>query len=248
VVATVGGMGLGLLVLDGLLGWPTEVTPLLGGGAVLGVRFFGLGNSAAGIVLAGAVLVATRLRPWVGVGLIVGAALFAGLPFLGADLGGGVTLFAAAGLWYGWRVRGRMDPVGWALAGAATVLGAAILVATHTVWPQATHVSRAVAAGGLVGTFFDRLGSNLRATSEIWPVWITVAGLPVWFLVAWRRPGPFRPMLDGRPMWRAGVMILAASGMIGYVANDTYGTAAVAFAFVSAAMVYPALRERWTSS
>jgi hypothetical protein len=246
-VATVGGIGLVLLVLDGLLGWPTEVTPLLGGGAVLGVRFFGLGNSAAGIVLAGAVLVATRLRPWAGVGLIAGAALFAGLPFLGADLGGGVTLFAAAGLWYGWRVRGRMETVGWALVGVASVLGAAILVATHAVWPQATHVTRAVEAGGLVGTFLDRMGSNLRATAEIWPVWITVVGLPVWLLVAWRRPGPFRPGLDARPWWRVGVMILATSGMIGYVANDTYGTAAVAFAFVSAAMVYPALRERWTS-
>jgi hypothetical protein len=246
-VATVGGIGLVLLVLDGLLGWPTEVTPLLGGGAVLGVRFFGLGNSAAGIVLSGAVLAATRLRPWAGVGLIAGAALFAGLPFLGADLGGGVTLFAATGLWYGWRVRGRMDLRGWALAGAATVLGAAILVATHAVWPQPTHVTRAVEAGGLVDTFLDRLGSNLRATTEIWPVWITVVGLPVWLLVAWRRPGQFRPMLADRPGWRVGVMILATSGMIGYVANDTYGTAAVAFAFVSAAMVYPALRERWTS-
>jgi hypothetical protein len=246
-VAAVAGIGLGLLVLDGALGWPTEVTPLLGGGAVLGVRFFGLGNSAAGIVLSGAVLAATRLRPWAGVGLVAGAALFAGLPFLGADLGGGVTLFAATGLWYGWRVRGRMDRRGWAVAGAATVLGAAILVATHAVWPQPTHVTRAVEAGGLVGMFLDRLGFNIRATTEIWPVWLTVVGLPVWLLVAWRRPGPFRPMLADRPRWRVGVMILATSGMIGFVANDTYGTAAVAFAFVSAAMVYPVLRERWTS-
>jgi hypothetical protein len=246
-VATVGGVGLAVLVLDGVLGWPTEVTPLLGGGAVLGVRFFGLGNSAAGIMLSGAVLVATCLSPWAGVGLIAGAALFAGLPFLGADLGGGVTLFAAAGLWYGWRVRGRMDLPGWTLTGAVTVLGAAILVGAHAVWPQATHVTRAVQAGGLAGTFIDRLASNLRSTTEIWPVWITVIGLPVWLLVAWRQPGPFRPMLEHRGWWRAGVMILAASGMIGYVANDTYGTAAVAFAFVSAAMVYPALRERWTS-
>jgi hypothetical protein len=246
-VAAVAGIGLGLLVLDGILGWPTEVTPLLGGGAVVGVRFFGLGNSAAGIVLSGAVLVATRLQPWAGVGLIAGAALFAGLPFLGADLGGGVTLFAAAGLWYAWRVRGRMEPVGWVLAGVATVLGAGTLVATHVIWPQATHVTLAVESGGLVGTFLDRLSSNLRATTEIWPVWLTVVGLPVWLLVAWRRPGPFRPGLDDRPWWRVGVMILATSGMIGYVANDTYGTAAVAFAFVSAAMVYPTLRERWTS-
>lgn len=246
-VAIVAGVGLTILVVDGLLGWPTEVTPLLGGGALLGVRFFGLGNSASGIVLSGAVLAAALLRPWAGVALLAGAALFAGLPFLGADLGGGVTLFATAGLWHGWRVRGRMDVPAWAVAGATTVLGGALLIGIHAVWPEATHVTRAVEAGGLVGTFLDRLSSNVRATAEIWPVWLTVIGLPVWLAVALGRVGPFRRLLEARPRWRTGVIVLAIGGMIGYVANDTYGTGAVAFVFVSAAMVYPALRERWTT-
>ena len=78
-VTVVAAAGLVILVVDGILGWPSEVTPLLGGGALLGVRFTGLGNSAAGIVLAGAVLWATRLNPWPGVGVIAGGALFAGL-------------------------------------------------------------------------------------------------------------------------------------------------------------------------
>jgi hypothetical protein len=244
-VVVVAGGGLALLVIDGLLGWPTEVTPLLGGGAVLGVRFFGLGNSASGIVLAGAVLVAARLRPFSGVGLLAGTALFAGLPFLGSDLGGGVTLFTVAGLWYGWRVRGRLDPVTAGIAAAAGLIGATVLLIAHTLWPSTTHVARAVEAGGVVGTFGDRFISNLRATTAIWPVWLTVIGLAVWGVVAGRMGGPFRRMLGGDPRWRVGVVVLAIGGMIGYVMNDTYGMAAVAFAFVSAAMVYPALR--WTS-
>jgi hypothetical protein len=246
-IAVVAGAGLMILLLDGLLGWPTEVTPLLGGGAILGVRFFGLGNAAAGIVLSGAALGAAYLRPRAGVVVLAAAALFAGLPFLGADLGGGVTLAATAGLWYGWRVRSRLDVTAWAVAAAAAVVGAAVLVAIHAAWPEPTHVSRAVESGGAVGTFLDRLASNVRATTEIWPAWLTVIGLPFWLVMAWRGAGPFGSMLDRRPAWRAGVMILAIGGMIGFVVNDTYGMAAVAFTFISAAMIYPALRERWTS-
>jgi hypothetical protein len=245
-VVVVAGAGLAILAIDGLLGWPTEVTPLLGGGAVLGVRFYGLGNSASGIVLAGAVLVAARLGPWSGVGLLVATALFAGLPFLGSDLGGGVTLFTAAGLWYGWRVRGRLDPVAAGVVAAAGLIGAAVLVSAHTLWPSTTHVARAVEAGGVAGTFVDRLFSNIRATTAIWPVWLTVIGLPVWGLVAGRMMGPFQPVLAGDPPWRVGAIVLAIGGMIGYVLNDSYGMAAVAFAFLSAAMIYPALR--WTSA
>jgi hypothetical protein len=97
----------------------------------------------------------------------------------------------------------------------------------------------------VAGTFGDRFISNLRATTAIWPVWLTVIGLAVWGVVAGRMGGPFRRMLGRDPRWRVGVVVLAIGGMIGYVMNDTYGMAAVAFAFVSAAMVYPALR--WTS-
>ncbi|MGH2766716.1 MAG: hypothetical protein ACRDKA_12500, partial [Actinomycetota bacterium] len=83
-VAMVAAAGLVLVLLDAALGWPTGLISLLGGSALEGVRFFGLGNPYAGIVLSGTVLVAALLRPWPGVVLLLGAALFAGLPFLGA--------------------------------------------------------------------------------------------------------------------------------------------------------------------
>jgi hypothetical protein len=248
-VVVVAGVGLAVLVVDAVLGWPTEVTPLLGGGALLGVRFYGLGNAAAGIVLAGAGLVAARLGPWPGVVLLAGAGLFAGLPFLGSDLGGGVTALAMAGLSYGWRVRGRFDALTVGAGLAAAVLGAAVLVAAHALWPTTTHVARAVEGSGpgLVSTFVDRLGENVRSTSEIWPLWLTVIGLPVWIAGAARPVGPFREALLRRPVWRMAVIVLAIGGIIGFVLNDSYGTAAMTFAFVSTAMTYPAMRDGWTS-
>jgi hypothetical protein len=225
---------------------------MLGGSALDGVRFFGLGNSYAGVVLAGAVLVASRFAPWAGVGLIGAAALFAGLPFLGADLGGGVTLLAVSGLWFGLRVRGRLDLGSWLVTGALAVLGAILLVLAHRVLPPgATHVSRAVqSADGLVGlleVFGLRLSLNLETTAATPVVWVALLGLPAWLAVAWLRSGPFRRPLERDPAWRHGALALAMGGMIGYVLNDTYGMAAVAFLFLSAAMVYPALVARWTS-
>jgi hypothetical protein len=248
-IALVAWTGLALVVLDAAFGWPTGLTPLLGGGALEGVRFFGLGNPYAGIVLCGAVLVAALFRPWAGVALLLGAALFAGLPFLGADLGGGLTLFAAAALWYSLRVRGRF---GWrdaALMAAALLVGLALLAVAHTVLPSpASHVARTVEGAGpleLVEVFLRRLRLNLEATSAVPAAWLAVLGLPAWLVVVLRRPGPFRAPLERDAAWRQAAAVLAVGGMLGYVLNDTYGMAAVVFVFLSAAMVIPALR--WTS-
>jgi hypothetical protein len=248
-VALVAGAGLALVVLDAAFGWPSGLTPLLGGSALEGVRFFGLGNPYAGIVLSGAVLVAALVRPWFGVALLLGAALFAGLPFLGADLGGGLTLFAAATLWYSLRVRGRF---GWrevVLTAAALLAGLALLAVAHTVLPSpATHVARTIEGAGpleLVEVFLRRLRLNLEATSAVPAAWLAVLGLPVWLAVAWRRPGRFRNPLERDAAWRHAAAVLAVGGMLGYVLNDTYGMAAVTFVFVSAAMVIPTLR--WTN-
>jgi hypothetical protein len=248
-VALVAGTGLALVVLDAAFGWPMGLTPLLGGSALEGVRFFGLGNPYAGIVLSGAVLVAAAVRPWAGVALLLGAALFAGLPFLGADLGGGLTLFAAAAMWYSLRVRGLF---GWrevVLTAAALLSGLAILAVAHTVLPSpATHVARTIEGAGpleLVEVFLRRLRLNLEATSAVPASWLAVLGLPAWLAVAWRRPGRFREPLERDEAWRHAAAVLAVGGMLGYVLNDTYGMAAVTFVFVSAAMVIPTLR--WTN-
>jgi hypothetical protein len=244
-VAMVAGAGLALVVVDAVLGWPSLLTPLLGGSALEGVRFFGLGNPYAGVVLAGAVLVAALLRPWAGVAVIAAAALFAGLPWAGADLGGGVTLFAVTALWWALRVRGRVGLSGLLVVAAAAVAGGVLLIALHGLAAAPSHVTRAVeearGVGGVLETLRDRLLLNVGATLRTPVVWPALIGVPVWLGVAWTRAGPFRPALEARPVWRDGLVALAVGGILGYLLNDTYGMASVAFIYLSLGAVYPAL-------
>jgi hypothetical protein len=242
-VLTVAVAGLAFVLLDGVLGWPSELTPMLGGGALEGERFFGLGNAHAGIVLAGAVLGASRLPTRAGVWLIAAASAFAGLPFLGADLGGCLTLAVAAALWYGlgrWRLGWRT----WALA-ALALLGALILaLAADRFLPGGhTHLTGGAGDGtlGALGRFGERFLRNLGRTSATPAAWLTVLGLPVWLAVALARPERLRPALDPDPRWRDAVIVLALGGIVGYLLNDTYGMASVAFTFTAAAIVYPTL-------
>src|SRR5439155_7326343 len=73
--------------------------PLFGGTMFDGVRFYGLPHGFIAMLLASALLVAAALDPIPGFAVLVGAALFAGFPSLGADVGGSITLSFAAGLW-----------------------------------------------------------------------------------------------------------------------------------------------------
>lgn len=240
-VSAVAVAGLALVVLDGVLGWPSQLTPLLGGSALEGERFFGLGNAHAGIVLAGAVLGAARLPTRLGVWLIAGAATFAGLPFLGADLGGCLTLTIAAALWFGLRRWHGLGWRSWALAAVASVVALLLVLLADRVLPGGgTHLS-AAGDGGPLGVFMDRLSANARVTSANASAWLAVLGLPVWLVVAIRRPERLHPSLELDARWRDAVVVLAIAGIAGYLLNDTYGLAGSAFAFVSAAMLYPTL-------
>lgn len=242
-------VGLGLVVADWALGWPSLLTPLLGGSALDGVRFFGLGNAYAGMVLAGAVLVAVTVPGAAGALVIAAAALFAGLPFLGADLGGSVTLFVVAGLWFGLRRRGRIGAREAALVVVAAVAGLAVVAVAHRLWPVTEHVARATAAGplGALQIFGDRLALNLEITARTPAVWPALLLLPVGVVVAWRAPGPFAPPLRRDPAWRHAAVTLAAGGMLGWLLNDTFGMASVAFIYLAGALVYPPLEDRWMS-
>ena len=248
-VALVGAAGVAVVVLDAALGWRSGLTPFLGGSALDGVRFFGLGNPYAGMVLGGAVLAAGVLPRPTGAWLLVLAALFAGLPFLGADLGGGVTLAFAAGLWAGADRWGRFGVSTWAAGAAAAVVALVVLVLAHRLFPSAaTHVVRAVGgpdgAAGAVDIFWRRLELNLRTTSATPAAWLAVLGLPGWLIALLRPPARLRAFLEANRRWGAALVTLAASGIVGYVVNDTYGTATIAFLFLSAGVIVPVLLER----
>lgn len=241
-VASVAGIGLALVALDAALGWRSELTPMLGGGVLDGERFFGLGNAYAGVVLAGAVLGAARLPPRAAPWLLVGAAAFAGLPFLGTDLGGGATLAAAAGLWIG-LARWRFGVRAWLLGLAGLAAGAALALVAGRVLPGGgAHLTRA--ADGLVPTLLERLATNVRTTSATPAAWLLLAGLAAWLVLACRTPARLLGALEADPRWRRALVVLSACGLLGWAVNDTYGLAGSAFTFACAAALAPVLAAR----
>ena len=248
-VAVVAGLGMGAVIFDGVLGWPAMLMPLLGDSALEGVRFYGMGNAFAGVYMAGAILLASRIPPVAGMLLLAAAGLLAGLPGFGADLGTSFTLFAAAGLWYVLRVKEGFGLREAATAVAVALVGLAAILLIHRFSPEPTHVTGVVddSPGDIIATFGRRLALNVRNTSAIPVAWLIVALLPVWLAVAWKRLGPFGPVLRRDPAWRAATIGLALAAIIGFLVNDSIGVAGLGFTYLSAALIYPALRERWTS-
>jgi hypothetical protein len=241
------------LLIEALLGWRGMLFAFLGGSALEGSRLYGLTNPYAGLLLAAAIFSATRLPVWWGTGLLVACAAFAGAPGLGADLGGGFTLAAAAGLLLGIRRRDRLDLTALVYGGVAAAAGLVLFLVWHGLAEDPTHVTGVVeeAGRGDVGALVEAAGRRLRLlvanTSRAPVLWVAVAGLPVGLAVALRRARPFRALLQRDPSWRWGVVVLAISGMVGFVANDTSSTAAVAMAYVALALVFPSLEVRWTT-
>jgi hypothetical protein len=249
-VAVVAGLGMAVVILDGALGWPAMLMPLLGDSALEGVRFYGMGNAFAGVYMAGAILLASRIPPVAGMGLLVAAGVLAGLPGFGAELGTSFTLFAAAGLWYVIRVQRRLGLREAAAAVAVAFIGLVAILLIHRFSPDPTHVTRVVegSPGDIIDTFGRRLALNVRNTSATPAAWLIVALLPVWLMVAWRRVGPFGRALREHPYWREAAVVLALASMIGFLVNDSIGVAGLGFTYLSAALIYPALRERWRTS
>jgi hypothetical protein len=147
------------------------------------------------------------------------------------------------------RVRRRFGLRDVAIAGAVAVVGLAAILVIHRFSPVPTHVTRVVqdAPGDFLSVFGRRLALNVRNTNAIPSNWLIVALLPVGLAVAWKRLGPFGSMLRRDPAWRDAAVVLALSSIIGYLVNDTIGVAGLGVTYLSAALIYPTLRERWTS-
>ena len=232
------GIGLAALAyfaLEAMLGWSGMLTPLLGGSQLDGGRFYGLPNVAIGVLIGSGLWVAHRLRTSQGLALLCALGSFAGLPYVGSNLGGGVTLFAAAGLWLAVRERERLGV--WRSVGAfvgITLAGTAVILLAHAISPLETHVTRFEQdAGGLAGVVeqvLDRLqvGFDLIARNPL--ALIPVIGLPIAIAAVLRPPAALRPSLEGSPAWRDAILVILLAGVVAYVSNDS-GPAAAGFAF-----------------
>ena len=232
--------GLGIAVLayfaiEALLNWTAALTPFVGGSELDGGRFYGLPNVFIGLLIGACLWIAQRLKTAIGFALLVVVAVFAGFPYLGANLGGGVSLFAAAGLWLAIRERGRLGV--WKALGVfvgVTLLGTVLILAAHAILPFETHVTKfEEQAGGLGGVFekvWDRLnvGFDLIARNPF--ALIPVIGLPIAIAAVLRPPAALRPSLERSPAWRDAILVTLLAGVVAYVVNDS-GPAAAGFAF-----------------
>jgi hypothetical protein len=232
------GIGVAVLayfVVEALLGWSGMLTPLLGGSQLDGGRFFGLPNVAIGLLVGSGLWIAHRLQTLHGFGLLFAVGLFAGLPYLGSNLGGGVTLFAAAGLWLAVRERHRLGVVkGVGVFLGVTLLGLAVILLAHAISPIETHVTRfeedVSGLGRVVERFVDRLqvGFDLIARNPF--ALVPVLGLPVALAAVLWPPAPLRPSFERDPAWRDAILVTLLAGVVAYLANDS-GPAAAGFAF-----------------
>lgn len=233
--AAIGGGVLAYFVVEAALGWSAFQAPFLGGAELDTGRFYGLSNAFIGLLIGSSLYVAHRLPTAGGFGLIVAVALFAGLPFSGANLGAAVSLFAAAGLWLALRRSGRIGPRGLALAAGIVVAGTAVIVLAHVfLSPTPTHVTRfAESSGGVAGAldkFVDRLLVGWRMILANPFALIPVLGLLVCLRVVLRPRGRVGEALAAHPAWSDALLVTLLAGAVAYAANDS-GPAAAGLAF-----------------
>ena len=244
--AAIGAAVLAFLALEAATGFSGALTPLLGGSQLDGGRFYGMPNVLEGLAIGAALYLVATWAVGPALVVLVAVALFMGLPQIGADIGGALAGFAAAGLWLGIRRRGRLDLGALTIGALVAIAGTALILVLHRYLPGAPTHATAFAqggSGGLVATAVDRLqvgvGLIRRSPFAILPA----LGVVVLALVALRPPAIVRPAADRFPRWRDAILTLALAGVVALVGNDSGPAAAgLAFGLALGGLLYVSLR------
>ncbi len=244
-----------VIAVDIAVGAPLQLNTTFGYSVTVAGRFTGLGNLAfalfgsATIVLAALIVDRAGERGLrVAFGLMAVVVVIEGLPMLGADVGGvlsmvpafGATALILLGRRIGWR-----EVVGLAVAAVVVLFGFALIDASRPAEVQ-THLARFAeqVLDGRWRTFSKSLGRRWQASlggAEL-AGWITIASAlaiasAYAALVAAGRmgPGAIRP-LRHRPTLAAAVG-LSVLGVIGLVANDSSVAVPLTMLIVAAPVV-----------
>jgi hypothetical protein len=265
-----GLVGLGLLVAELAMGGMALRVPLYGGTMFDGARFFGLPNAFLPFLLASALFVAAALDPYRGFVVLAGAGLVAGFPSLGTDIGGAVTLFVAAGLWWVLRrglsedssgigrstfrtsvaaparFRVRIRDAG--LVGLLAAAGLAVVLLANRFLPGAqTHASRFVerntdSAGSVLNTIAERLSTGFDMIADVPAAVLPLIGFVLILFLVIRRVGAVGRGMAIDDRWPAIVVVICIASLVAYVTNDTGAAAAdPAFLYAMAGITYPAM-------
>ncbi|HEX3621046.1 MAG TPA: glycosyltransferase [Acidimicrobiales bacterium] len=241
------GATVALLLADVATGARLQLAGILGYSPQSASRFFGVGNTAFGVLAPAALLLAAlhvqraprRREALLGAAaLLVLVAFVDGAPFLGADVGGLVVLvpvavlalLALAGRRLTWRT------VAVAGLGAAAVLAAATAVDLLRPPAARTHLGRLASQtlhhgqGGLISTVVRKAQVNLGGVGlSFWTAVTPViaVGLVVFLL----RSGWARRLVPAGSPYRIGLLGALAAGLLGFAANDS-GVVIVAMTLV----------------
>jgi len=234
------GLGsiLALVAVDVLVGAPLQLNTVFGYSTAVAGRFAGLGNLAFALFSAAALTCAVvivdqwgrRLLP-VSIALLVGAVLVEGLPMVGADVGGVMSMvpaFALTGLVLAGRRIRLVHVVACLGASLAAVAFFALVDATRPAGSR-THLTRL--GEHLVHGRFDAVGDTLvrRLDASFGSidaaVWVLVLAIVLAALahaavvVRSRGAAHRRPPRD--PAWLALAVGLPALAGLGLVVNDS---------------------------
>ncbi len=242
------GATVALLVADVASGARLQLAGILGYSPQSASRWFGLGNTGFGVLAGAALLLAglhvahapRRRDAVVTAGALLAFAVFVdGAPFLGADVGGVVTLvpvaalvvLALAGRRPTWR---RLAWVGAATAGALAALTTVDLLRPAE---SRTHLGRLAAAtlrgddGGLVDTIVRRVEVTAGGIGQsFWTAVTPVIAVTVLYVLL--RHQQARSLLPPGSPVRAGLVGALVAGLVGMAVNDS-GVIVVAMVLVS---------------
>jgi hypothetical protein len=233
------GSVLVLIIADLLVGAPLQVNTTFGYSMAVAGRFTGLGNLAFALFASAAVCFAVlvhdrfgpRAMPWIAASLVA-VVLFEGLPMLGADVGGVLSVVPAFALTY-LVLRGRS--IGWrevvacCLAGVAVVALLGLLDSSQAAASQ-THLARIGQhlASGRVGPVATILWRRVHASfgggaALVWLLCCSLVGAALLQAgaIARRWVGPDAPRRARSPEAVGLAVGLGALAGIGLVANDS---------------------------
>ena len=242
------GATVALLLVDVATGARLQLAGILGYAPQTSSRFFGLGNTAFGVLAGAALLLAAlhvvhaprRREAVVSVAALLALVVFVdGAPFLGADVGGVVTLVPACGLavvaFAGRRPTWRTA----ALAGLAAAAVLAAVTAVDLLRPSEsrTHLGRLAAETLQSGddSVLATLGRRAEVTAaavgqNFWTAVTPVIAVGV--LAVLLRSRRARALVPPGSPGRAGLLAALAAGLIGMAVNDS-GVIVVAMVLVS---------------
>ncbi|MBS1848852.1 MAG: hypothetical protein JST73_11295, partial [Actinobacteria bacterium] len=226
-------------------------------------RYFGINNSVFAILAACAVVAATiavdrgvgrdgaRTGLWAAIALLTVTIIVDGAPWMGADVGGILTLVPILGITM-WALSGRK--VRWtyvvaAVAAAGVALGIAIGSDLIRRPDQRSHVSRFFVGIGIghshefMQTIAEKWAANTAALGQSLWTWVIPVAAVYGLYVIVVEHGMTRLLPAGSPV-RIGVTSMLMVGLVGWLLNDSgIVVTALVFVYLGPLLILLALRE-----